>query len=103
MGGLGVGNPSLQWEEAGGQQLLYRIDLEGLRVWQTLGVWWKAKDQSRANSEMGMGPKVWQTLGRGGGIYIYIHIYTHTHTHTHIYIYIHIYIRWGWGLESGKL
>jgi hypothetical protein len=30
-------------------------------------VWWKAKDQSWANSEMGMGPKVWQTLGRDGG------------------------------------
>ena len=44
-----------------------QIDLEGLRVWQTLGVWWKAKDQSWANSEIGMGPRVWQTLGRDGG------------------------------------
>ena len=33
-------------------------DLEVLRVWQTLGGWWKVEDQSRANSEMGKGPKV---------------------------------------------
>jgi hypothetical protein len=45
----------------------FRIDLEGLRVWQTLGLWWKAKDQSWANFKMGMGPRVWQTLGRDGG------------------------------------
>ena len=47
-------------------------DLEELRVWQTLGGWWKVKDQSRANSEMGKGPKVWQTLGHDGGLYVYV-------------------------------
>ena len=47
-------------------------DLEELRVWQTLGGWWKVKNRSRANSEMGKGPTVWQTLGQDGGLYIYI-------------------------------
>jgi hypothetical protein len=47
-------------------------DLEELRVWQTLGGWWKVEDQSRANSEMGKGPKVWQTLGHDGGLYVYV-------------------------------
>jgi hypothetical protein len=47
-------------------------DLEELRVWQTLGGWWKVKDRSRANSEMGKGPTVWQSLGHDGGLYIYL-------------------------------
>ncbi len=47
-------------------------DLKELRVWQTLGGWWKVKDRSRANSEMGKGPTVWQTLGQDGDLYIYL-------------------------------
>ena len=46
--------------------------LADIRVWQTLGGWWKVEDQSRANSEMGKGPKVWQTLGHDGGLYVYV-------------------------------
>ena len=50
-------------------------DLEEIRVWQTLCTlegWWKAEDQSGVNSEMGKGPKVWQTLGHDGGLYVYV-------------------------------
>jgi len=32
----------------------------------------KSYRRCRANSEMGKGPKVWQTLGRDGGLYVYV-------------------------------
>jgi len=44
--GLGYGNPSPQRDAAGGEahyEPPCRIDLEGPRVWQTLGAWRKAK------------------------------------------------------------
>ena len=41
-------------------------DLEEFRVWQTLEGWWKAEDQSRANSEMteDVNPQVGVAHGR---------------------------------------
>jgi hypothetical protein len=44
--GLGSGNPSPQRSGVGGEahyESPCRIDLEGPRVWQTLGSRWKAK------------------------------------------------------------
>ena len=60
-------------------------DLEELRVWQTLGGWWKVKNRSRANSEMGKGPTVWQTLGQDGGLYIYLCIHVCMYIHKYMY------------------
>ncbi len=61
--GLGSGNPSLVSKHtmscAGVEahyQSTWRIDLEGPRVWQTLGAWWEQKIRVGQTLRWGKGP-----------------------------------------------